>query len=139
MRGFYYESDPEITKIGNCSKSRVPRKTRKTPPKITLQTPFLALKTPKNGQKNPRPASRGESKNRCNYFCESDLASFLAFLAAFLLAFFSFLAAFFSALDIFWLLAGAAVEPASWATATPSSIEAANSNVSSFFIFLNSP
>src|SRR5690348_15292087 len=101
MRGFYYEFDPKITKIGSCSKSRASLKTRKTDPKITLRTPFLALKPSENGQKNPRPASRGESKNRCNYFCESDLASFLAFLAAFLLAFFSFLAAFFSALDIF--------------------------------------
>src|SRR5689334_928669 len=48
MRGFYYEFEPKITKIGSRSKSCVPPKTRKTDPKNHPQNaPF----TPQNAEK----------------------------------------------------------------------------------------
>jgi hypothetical protein len=45
MRGFYYEFDPKITKIGSCSKSRASLKTRKTDPKITLRNALFSAQT----------------------------------------------------------------------------------------------
>jgi hypothetical protein len=48
---FYYEFAAEITKIVSWQKSRAAKKTSKSPPKITLKTVFLGVKSAKNEQK----------------------------------------------------------------------------------------